>query len=209
VARRRRAGAENARSFAEIEARIFTRPVFRFIGSRFLASPLSSAGSRGHGGRFNPPDTFEALYTALSADTALAEREGFLLTAGAIKAARSVRTAVLVRIDCRLERVLDLTDTEVRRRLGITLAELLGPWRPWNVRREPGAAVTLAPTQLLGRRVHESRRFEAILAPSARDSAGQCLAVFPGRLGPRSSLTIDDPEGFVRGALGLGATQRG
>lgn len=119
-----------------------------------------------------------------NAPEALAEREGFLLTAGAIKAARSVRTAVFVRIDCRLERVLDLTDAEIQRRLRITLSEILGPWRPWNVRKESGAAVTLAPTQLLGRRVHESRRFEAILTPSARDSAGRCLALFPDRLGP-------------------------
>jgi RES domain-containing protein len=43
---------------------------------RFLSAPLLGAGSWLHGGRFNPPQTFEVLYAALAADTAFAEREG-------------------------------------------------------------------------------------------------------------------------------------
>jgi RES domain-containing protein len=193
---------------AAVEPRPFSGVAYRIIGSRFLASPLVSAGSRARGGRFNPPGEFEVLYTALSVDTAFAERDGFLLTAAGIKAARAVRTGVLLKIVCRLSAVLDLTDERVRKRLGLSLGDLLGPWVPWNVvasgfeRRRP-ALVTAAPGQALGRVVYASGRFEAILSPSAKDPGGRCLAILAGRLRDASSVTIDDPTGIIRGALGL------
>src|ERR671937_629992 len=70
--------------------------------------------------RFNPPGTFEVLYAALDVETALAEREGILLSAPGVRLARGVRTGVLLRIGCRLSRVLDLRDERVRERLGLT-----------------------------------------------------------------------------------------
>ena len=203
----RRAGVSRTR-LATVEPRPFRGLAYRVIGSRFLASPLVSAGSRVRGGRFNPPGEFEVLYAALSVDTALAERDGLLLTAAGIKAARAVRTSVLLKISCRLSAVLDLTDERIRQRLGLSLGDLLGPWVPWNVLppdREPRGpqSVAAAPCQTLGRAVHTSRRFEAILSPSAKDASGRCLAIFPDRLREASSVAIDDPEGIIRGALGL------
>jgi RES domain-containing protein len=202
----KRAAGLSPRLLARVEARPYDGPVYRFIGSRFLASPLSSAGSRLHGGRFNPPDAFEVLYTALGAETALTEREGILLTTPGIRLARGVRTGVLLRIHCRLARVLDLRDGGMRERLGQSLASLLGPWLPWNVgSAEPTEPVPrpLAPSQRLGLAVYESKRFEAILFPSVKDPLGNCLAIFPDRLRHGSRVTVDDPEGMIRAALGI------
>ena len=187
----------------------FSGTVYRFIGSRFLHSPLASAGSRRHGGRFNPPDSFEVLYTALAADTALAEREGILLTDTAIKAARGIRTGILLRIGCRLASVLDLTDEQIRRQLQIPLGELLGPWLPWNVPAPsalPSAVEShsvAAPSQLIGVSVYASQRFEAIVFPSAKDATGRCLAIFPDRLRAGSIVAVDDPQGAITATLGM------
>lgn len=190
---------------AKIKPRQFSGGVYRFIGSRLLSAPLASAGSKLQGGRFNPPGSFEVLYTALAAHTALAEREGILLRDAAIKAARAIRTGVLLRIACHLISVLDLTDERVRQRLEISLADLTGPWLPWNARPDaPSDALgTTAPSQRIGLAVYVSRRFEAILAPSAKDAKGCCLAIFPDRLQPGSRVVIDDPQGIISGALGL------
>ncbi|MBI3782179.1 MAG: RES family NAD+ phosphorylase [Deltaproteobacteria bacterium] len=188
-------------------ARPFSGTVFRFIGSRFLTAPLSAAGSQRYGGRFNPPGRFETLYTALAADTALAEREGILLTGPGIKAAPAIRTGVLLRIACKLESVLDLTSNKNRAAIGITLTEILTPWIPWNTplrsRAEREQVAAIAPSQQMGLAAYESGRFEAILAPSAKDPAGQCLAIFPDRLHQKSHLAVDDPQGVIRAALGL------
>jgi RES domain-containing protein len=190
---------------AKIKPRQFSGTVYRCIGSRFLSAPLASASSKRQGGRFNPPGSFEVLYTALAADTALAEREGILLTDAAIKAARAIRTGVLLRIACHLTSVLDLTDEHVRQRLDISLPDLTGPWLPWNARTDaPGSAVAaVAPSQRIGLSVYPSRHFEAILAPSAKDAKGRCLAIFPDRLQSGSRVVIDDAQGIISGALGL------
>lgn len=208
----RRAGVTPA-LLETVVSRPFSGAVYRSIGSRFLQAPLSSAGSQLHGGRFNPPGSFEVLYTALAADTALAERERILLTSAGIKLPRGVRTSVLLRIQCRLVSVLDLDNETVRQHLRIPLADLLAPWLPWNVpahaageTTEPSsrAPVIAAPSQRIGVTVHRSRRFEAILTPSTKDAAGRCLAIFPDRLQPGSVVAVDDPEGVIVGALGIG-----
>jgi len=200
---------------AAIKPRRFSGTVYRVIGSRFLDAPLTSAGSKLHGGRFNPPGSFEVLYTALAVDTALAEREGILLTAAGVKAARGIRTSIVLRIDCRLESVLDLTEERVRQQLRLPLADILGPWLPWNVQAPPtaeppdGKAATekpvslSAPSQRLGVAIYGSRRIEAVLAPSAKDGTGRCLAIFPDRLQPGSFVTVDDPDGRISAALGI------
>ena len=177
--------------------RRFAGIVWRAIGTRFLGSALALAGSRERGGRFNPPGAFETLYVVLSPGTALAERDGILLSAAGIDAAPRLRTAVLLRIACRLEAVLDLNDQRIRARLDLPLAELLGPWLAWDT----AAAGGLPPTQALGAMVHASQRFEAILYPSTKDATGRCLALFPDRLRVGSTLVVDDPDGAVRAAL--------
>jgi RES domain-containing protein len=192
-----------ARRLFQIDPRPFRGVAYRVIGSRFLTSPLASAGSRLRGGRFNPPGEFEVLYVALGFATAFAERDAVLLTAAGVRATRAVRTGVLLRLECRLAAVLDATDQRVRARLGVNLSDLLGPWLPWNTAAR-GRAPGVAPSQVLGRTIHASRRFEAILYPSTKDPTGRCLAIFPDRLRPGSSVAVNDPDGILRATLGLG-----
>lgn len=201
-----RRGGVSRSVVSRVEPRSFEGVVYRVIGSRFSTSPLASAGSKVRGGRFNPAGEFEVLYTALSADTAFAEREGFLLTAAGIKATRAIRTGVLLKISCALGAVLDLTDAGIRQQLDVGLADILGPWLPWNVAdpdESSGRSRGVAPSQAIGMAAHRSRRFEAILLPSAKDPTGRCLAIFPDRLRATSSVVVDDPEGTIRGTLGL------
>jgi RES domain-containing protein len=198
-------GAARRFRLESVSGRRFTGIVFRFIGSRFLRTPLSAAGSLRYGGRFNPPGGFEVLYAALTADTALAEREGILLIGPGIKAATTIRTGVLLRMTCKLNNVLDLCDDKQRTELGITLADILAPWITWNIPARHGetAVSAIAPSQQIGVTAREDGRFEAILAPSAKDPSGQCLAIFPDRLHNESRVSVDDPEGVVRATLGL------
>ncbi|MBI4518667.1 MAG: RES family NAD+ phosphorylase [Deltaproteobacteria bacterium] len=208
----RPADPNEAREWLQLLGAIAPRPfsgtAYRFIGSRFLSSPLSGAGSLHYGGRLNPAGAFEVLYTALAADTALAEREGILLTANGIKLARTIRTAVLLRIDCQLSSILDLTDEQLRCQLRITSADLLGPWLPWSAADPDDRGERAAPSQRLGAAVYASRRFEAIMTPSAKDPGGRCLAVFPDHLQAGSRITIDDPAGIIAGALGIAPARR-
>src|SRR5262249_24432517 len=143
--------------------------------------------------------------TALAADTALAEREGILLTGTGIKAKQSIRTALLLHIQCHLGAMLDLSDERIRHRLKVSLTDLLGPWLPWNVGGGEADAMHAAPSQQIGEAVYASGRFEAIRAPCAKDPHGYCLAIFPDRLRPTSHLEIEDPGGTIRGALGMSA----
>lgn len=196
----------------EIEPRPFRGVVYRVIAPRYLRSALASAGSLQYGGRFNPAQSFEALYTALSVDTALVERAGVILTAAGIKAVHAIRTGVLLRIECRLSGVLDLTDTGIRERLRITTADLVGPWLPWSAPIPAEMPIDgqpqipppsrKAPSQRLGEIVHADRRFEAILSLSAKDPSGRCLVIFPDRVFPDSSVEVDDPSATVRARLG-------
>ncbi len=181
----------------------FRGSVYRFIGSRFLSSPLSGAGSRVQGGRFNSPGSFEVLYTALAADTALAEREGILLTHEAIKLARGIRTGVLLKIDCRLQSVLDLAEESTRIELGVALQTLIGPWITWGIDDPSQAVAALAPSQRIGSAIHADGRFEGILTLSAKDPGGRCLAIFPDRLRESSHVRVADPDGAIRASLGL------
>ncbi len=177
--------------------------VYRFIGSRFLSSPLSSAGSRQHGGRFNPPESFEVLYTALAADTAIAEREGILLTHAAIKLAHGIRTGVLLKIECQLHSVLNLAEESTRIQLGVSLQTLVGPWITWGIGDPSQAVPALAPSQRIGSAVHADGRFEGILTLSAKDPGGRCLAIFPERLRKSSQVRVADSDDTIRASLGL------
>lgn len=177
----------------------FDGRAWRAVGTRFIGSVLSSAGSRSRGGRFNPPGAFEVLYLALWPDTALAERDRILLTAGGIKTTQSLRRALLVRVECRLGAVIDLGDEAVRSRLGMTLAQVVAPWVAWDAAAGGGPA----PTQALGAAIRASGRFEAIAYPSTKDPEGRCLAVFADCLRAGSRVAVDDRDGTIRAALGL------
>ena len=86
--------------------------------------------------------------------------------------------------------VLDLTDRDVQARLGTSLQELTGAWRPMQTRGE------LAPTQMLGQLAYESNRFMGLRSSSAANTDhGHILVVFTGRLRSPSGIEVYDPTG--------------
>ncbi|HKB03357.1 MAG TPA: RES domain-containing protein, partial [Gemmataceae bacterium] len=105
---------------------------------------ISGVGGKSAGARWNPPNSFRTVYASLEVETALAEslahfRHFCLPVARALP-------RVLVALEARARRVLDLSDGAVRRTLGVSDRRLLRePWREENRRRRE------AMTQAIGR----------------------------------------------------------
>jgi RES domain-containing protein len=160
-------------------------PFHRYVLHRYVAlaverrTPLhilSGEWSRTTGGRFNYPQLYRVAYLATDARTAQVEAE------------RIQAPYVHVPISGRLQGVLDLTQPDVLRALETSDEELSGDWRVLNARGIE------APSQRLGYAARVSERVEAVLYRSTVWPAGTCLAVFPERLAPGSSLEVVDPD---------------
>ena len=79
-----------------------------------------------------------------------------------------------------LDNVVDLCNSESQRILKTNHQELTGNWD------NPTQGI---PTQSLGRALHDLPEVEGFLYPSSLVD-GRCLAVFPDKLGARSSITF-------------------
>jgi len=134
-------------------------------------SPLSGAGARFQGGRWNPPQSFATLYFGLERETVIAEFERLAarsgLAPGDFLPRRFYRYAV------RLERLVDLRDPAARAALAITGTDL--------------ASKDLSTCQAIGEAGHRLG-YEGILAPSAAGH-GTVLAIFSDRLRSDSHVT--------------------
>lgn len=126
--------------------------------------PLSTEGSRLHGGRFNTVGS-PALYLAGSPPVAVAER---LRLGETLLQFQRFNPCLLVAVEVALQEVLDLTVRGNRRRLEVTLADLREDWT--------GAAQSIR-SQRLGDLVREEG-VEGILYPSAIEPRTMCLVVF-------------------------------
>ncbi|MDP2361200.1 MAG: RES family NAD+ phosphorylase [bacterium] len=155
---------------------------FRSVGMKYATEGdlLSGHGASCYGGRWNPPG-MRAVYVSLSPVTAVKEAYQLFLRNG-ISAAQ-IRPRVLAGLHLRVQRLLDLTDTSVRRRVGFRLRDLLEEWAA--IQHQGGEAGT----QSVGRCAFELG-FEGLLAPSVQDPHGSNLVVFPERLLPGSELLV-------------------
>ena len=127
-------------------------------------TPLSAAGARTQGGRWNPPDSFATLYLTQESETAVAE---FFRMAKRIgRTASDFLPRRVYRYEVELVDALDLRPADGRAALGLADAQLRGD--------------DLGPCQAIGETAHYLGR-EGILAPSAA-GAGNVLAVFSDRL---------------------------
>lgn len=163
--------------------------VMRSVRPRFANEDdfFSGEGAELFGGRFSPPG-ISAVYTSLLPKTAAAEafqgfgEAGFDLS--------RLRPRVLASAEVSLARVLDLTDAEIRRRVGYTLRDLLE--EDWQAIQDGGEEPW---TQTLGRAAHDAG-FEAIRVHSARDRPeGVNLVIFDGNLvatGTVEAIGLDD-----------------
>jgi RES domain-containing protein len=147
--------------------------LFRHVASG--RHPLSGAGARSLGGRWNPPQSFATLYLAESRETVEAEFRRMAGRQGLDPAQFLPRR--IYRLEAELQAVLDLTEPAA---LAPALAELDLSSEDLSATQAVGEAA-----QYLGR--------EAILAPSAT-GAGLVLAVFIDRLLPESRVEALDFE---------------
>jgi RES domain-containing protein len=156
---------------------------FRSVGVRYATEEdlLSGHGASYYGGRWNPPG-LRAVYVSLSPVTAVKEAYQQFLHHGI--AAAHIRPRVLVGVTMRLQRLLDLSDAQVRRRLGFRLQDLLE--EDWNALQRQGGESW---TQRTGRCAFETG-FEGLLAPSVQDRQGTNVVVFPERLLHGSELLV-------------------
>jgi RES domain-containing protein len=143
---------------------------------------ISGAGSRRHGGRWNPRGGFAAVYASLNARTALEESIGGYEEFG-IPAARAM-PLVLVALDIDLERVIDLTARAFWESAGLLRAQVLR--ESWEDVQDQGAE---AVSQCLGRLAFEGD-MQGILVPSARVRRALNVVVFPAKLGRTSVLRV-------------------
>jgi len=151
----------------------FQGEAYRHIAAKW--HPLSGAGARSRGGRWNPPESFATLYLAVNEETAIEEFRRMARRNG-----RTPKDFVPRRLYCfhlELEAIVDLTG-------GQALPQAL---HGLDFR---GDDLTL--TQAIGEAAQYLGR-EAIKAPSAAGN-GDVLAVFMDRLRPDSIVEARDFE---------------
>ena len=178
-------------------------PFFRAVAATLLLPAvgvthpqiLTGVYAREHGGRYNAPKTFATTYLAMDAVTALAEAGGVYVASGVVARTILDRPYTVLAIQGDITHALDLTDPGVQTRLGITNAQLLEPWRAYQLRGEE------APTQQLGRLIRATGRFEAFVVPSEKHHEGRALVVFADRVSPPSGLSLVDPDWVWREQL--------
>jgi len=151
----------------------FQGETFRHIAAHW--HPLSGAGARSQGGRWNPPESFSTVYLALSEETAIEEFRRMARRGG--RSPDEFIPRRIYRVELDLREILDLTGP--REDLPKALAGL------------DFQADDLAPTQAVGEAAQYLGR-EAIKAPSAT-GVGSILAVFIDRL---QSDSVIEPIDF-------------
>ena len=160
--------------------------IFRSTTPQYASSTdlISGVGSRRKGARYTPVRSFSTVYGGEDPETALAETMAYYRDYGFSDADAMPR--VFVNIEVEVYDVLDLTDAAMRRRLGVTVADLTeGSWRDFQ------EADREALTQAIGRTAYKLG-FEGLFYPSARLRGRFNLAVFPENLYGTSSLRVDD-----------------
>lgn len=149
-------------------------PAYRHLAARW--NPLSGAGARSQGGRWNPRESFATLYLAVDRETAIAEFERMAHRAG--RRPQDFLPRRLYRYELHVVGLVDLRPEEAR-----TVVEL----KDEDLHRDdPGAC------QSVGEAAEYTGR-EGIIAPSATGS-GTVLAIFFDRLEPASYVRWVDYE---------------
>jgi RES domain-containing protein len=192
-------GGELEGALATIEPVAIAGPFYRTVAFKYLQASgrvapniLSGVPGRARGGRYNPAGGALTTYIAESPETALSEGLRPFLRSGA--AATLTLPLVMLTIQGRLHRVLDLVDRQVQARVGTNAAELVAPYLLDALRGETA-------TQRIGTLAYLSTRFEGIRGPSAQRPAGHTIAVFSERVATPSRLDVYDPDGALKEAL--------
>jgi hypothetical protein len=156
----------------------------RAIELIYLDSRLSTEHTRLSASRFgaaSPSDpSYRILYLAENHQTALYE-VGALMGPPTAPIADPKVSWLLLSLDVRLGRVIDLCDEEQRAIVGTTFQELTGNW---------AKSPTPPPTQALGNALYRLPKLEGCLFPSSKPSGGRILLVFPDKLDIKRSSIV-------------------
>jgi RES domain-containing protein len=140
----------------------FAGEAFRHVGPQY--NPLSGAGARTQGGRWNPPQSFATLYLGGDRETVIAEFNRAVTRSR--RAPADFLPRRFYRYEIQLSALLDLRVGENRNAV--------------NLSDEALSADDLRPCQAVGEAAHHVGR-EGIIAPSAT-GPGTVVAVFFDRL---------------------------
>ena len=151
---------------------------------------LTGAGSVLSGGRWNPKGV-AAIYFSFSPETALAETLFRNRTSGV--PIQNLMPRVIVAVNVVLLKVLDLRNGKIRQRLHVSVAKLLVI--DWRAEVYAGRSPT---TQQMGRAARLTG-WEALIVPSAADSGGHNLVVFPDSLAAESQLSVVNADVLPEG----------
>lgn len=153
-------------------------------------SILLGQGSFLHGGRWNAIGSFRAVYGSTLDTVAVEESRA---TADYAHVPWPFRTPrLLVAIELSLQAVLDLTNTSIRARLGLTLDALRE--EDWRKAQEHGRESL---TQAIGRAVF-SNKGEGLLVPSARVPEGVNVIYLPENHRTTSWVTVLESDKLNR-----------
>lgn len=130
---------------------------------------LSTEGTKKWGGRYNYKDSFDVLYVSCDPHTCLEESTYASMNIGISLAGQLPRTVVPIQVH--LSKVMDLTNAETRRRIGIK--ESILKETDWRAMQEKDKK---AITQKIGEWARDAG-FDALLVPSAVYK-GNNLAIF-------------------------------
>lgn len=171
-----------------VHAEPFTGDVFRIANKGFAGvnTLLSGIGALEHGGRWNAAGEFRVFYAAMDLETAFAEKAYASRRYGLPP--EQWLPAVIVLVQIKLARVLDLTAAVPRNRLGLT-SEAMVAERPPAAKRSSYETIRHSIA-----RAARQAGIEALIVPSARRPGGKNLAVFLDNLGKKSRLVIVNPE---------------
>ena len=152
--------------------------VYRSAAPRYCRSSdlVSGLGSAQWGGRWNPPESFRAVYASLDPETAMAESLATFRYYG--WALYEAMPRVFRALEVRLSAVLELQSPPGR--LEAALAE------DWRVLQASGQEST---SQAIGRAAFEAG-LEALRVPSHARPGRFNLVVFPENLQPGSLLRV-------------------
>jgi RES domain-containing protein len=162
---------------------------YRIIKNKYASSPLSTIGSL-RGGRYNPPDLFESLYIADTPNNALLEIGAMIRTHQGLVGVKCNPLLVLS-LDYRLNRVLDLVEKTHQSVIETNLQELKASWRDVNAEGQ------MAATQKIGWAAYKMDRIEALKVPSAKIDGAYNLVIFPDKLTGNSFVQVHDDDGLI------------
>lgn len=155
-------------------------------------NPLWALGPGRFGQRYTPKDgTTEAIYMSEDMITAIAEyhqiHRHVLVHDRRYRPMPAAWTQFS--IDVQLERVLDITDTNIQKTLDTSEEELISPWKGKMIKGE------YVPTQSLGSAVFKNEKIQGMRFPSARGPKYANLIVWNKYVCDPFFIVVNDDKG--------------